>query len=338
MALTGPKASQINFDVTNISDPRITLNKLGSPPTTNATDIGMIFIRGSTESNVALIWDESADEFALVTTTADGSQGGDMAFTGYADLHVANITSANGGGSGLSNIVEDTTPQLGGDLDVNGFSIVSLPDEDINIVPGGVGNVKINRLDISGRIILDNTTADTPGVKFVDSVNNTWGEMDVNLETWRVFSSYRGGAVTEKLSLDLNTGNLAVLGNLTVNNGSAVLTDAPSDGSSYVRKDGAWVAENPQTIDWQIKTANYTAVSGNYYLNIMDAAFTLTLPTSPSTGDWIFVKVDGQAATNNMLISRNGSLIDGAADDLNVDVNNAEFMLTYSGATRGWIF
>jgi hypothetical protein len=47
-----------------------------------------------------------------------------------------------GGGSGsLNNIVEDTTPQLGGDLDINGYKIVSTGDGNIEIDPGGTGNV-----------------------------------------------------------------------------------------------------------------------------------------------------------------------------------------------------
>jgi hypothetical protein len=37
------------------------------------------------------------------------------------------------GGSGLGNVIEDTTPQLGGALDVNGFSVVSTNNENINI-------------------------------------------------------------------------------------------------------------------------------------------------------------------------------------------------------------
>lgn len=45
------------------------------------------------------------------------------------------------GGSGLANIVEDTTPQLGGDLDVNGRSIVSTGNGNININPAGTGDI-----------------------------------------------------------------------------------------------------------------------------------------------------------------------------------------------------
>lgn len=40
-------------------------------------------------------------------------------------------------------LVGDTTPQLGGNLDVNGNSIVSVSNGDINITPNGTGNVSL---------------------------------------------------------------------------------------------------------------------------------------------------------------------------------------------------
>lgn len=49
-----------------------------------------------------------------------------------------------GGGSGgsyLTAIVQDTTPQLGGNLDTNGFKIVSVSNRDIDIEPDGTGDV-----------------------------------------------------------------------------------------------------------------------------------------------------------------------------------------------------
>jgi hypothetical protein len=44
------------------------------------------------------------------------------------------------------NIVSDTTPQLGGDLDVNGNSIVSVANGNITITPDGTGKVVIDGL------------------------------------------------------------------------------------------------------------------------------------------------------------------------------------------------
>jgi hypothetical protein len=52
-------------------------------------------------------------------------------------------SSASGG---LSNVVEDTTPQLGGNLDVNGQSIVSASNGDIAITPNGTGSIILDGL------------------------------------------------------------------------------------------------------------------------------------------------------------------------------------------------
>ena len=42
----------------------------------------------------------------------------------------------------ISDVVDDTTPQLGGNLDVNGNTLVSTSNGDINLVPNGTGEVQ----------------------------------------------------------------------------------------------------------------------------------------------------------------------------------------------------
>ena len=60
-------------------------------------------------------------------------------------------------GSGMSNLVEDTTPQLGGDLDINGQDIVTTSNGDIDLDPNGTGKVvaKGNANRGSGQIKLN---------------------------------------------------------------------------------------------------------------------------------------------------------------------------------------
>ena len=43
----------------------------------------------------------------------------------------------------LSSVVADTSPQLGGNLDVNGNDIVSTSDADIDIIPNGTGDINL---------------------------------------------------------------------------------------------------------------------------------------------------------------------------------------------------
>ena len=56
--------------------------------------------------------------------------------TGLASFEVAAV-------SGLTNIVDDTTPQLGGNLDVNGFAITSVGAGDL-VLDADTGAVKVN--------------------------------------------------------------------------------------------------------------------------------------------------------------------------------------------------
>ena len=69
-------------------------------------------------------------------------------FTTPTDGHVVAYNATNdefelvaASGGGISNVVDDTTPQLGGSLDVNGNKIVSVSNGNIDIEPDGTGNV-----------------------------------------------------------------------------------------------------------------------------------------------------------------------------------------------------
>lgn len=98
MAFTKPKASQINFDLTNITDPLIRLN---SGETGSADkDAGIIIERGD-DQNVAIMYDESANQFAVVNTDDIGTTSGDVTIASYADVKA---NAFYGDGSNLTGI------------------------------------------------------------------------------------------------------------------------------------------------------------------------------------------------------------------------------------------
>jgi len=156
---------------TEITDRIILLNKGESGSGVTGVTSGIEIERGST-ANALLVFDESTDTFRI-------SYDGGSTFV---------TVSTTVGGSGLENIVEDTTPQLGGDLDINGFNITSAnTNQDINIIPSGTGNVVVDsgiRLnDQSAPSAVTNstivyaaaTTGGGTGVHFVDG--STTGEL-----------------------------------------------------------------------------------------------------------------------------------------------------------------
>jgi len=65
----------------------------------------------------------------------DGATAGGFPLAKYSD-----VSSIN------TDLVNDTTPQLGGDLDVNGNVFVSTSNGDIEFSPNGTGKIKFNDL------------------------------------------------------------------------------------------------------------------------------------------------------------------------------------------------
>jgi hypothetical protein len=91
---------------------------------------------------------------------------------------------------------------------------------------------------------------------------------------------------------------------------------------------------------WQaVQTGNFTAVAGNgYFVNTTSGAITVTLPASPSAGNFVqVVDYAGTFPTNNCTIERNGSNINGVALNLTLSGNRSSIALVYGDATQGWL-
>ena len=65
------------------------------------------------------------------------------------------IVAGLGTGSEISNVVEDTTPQPGGNLDMNGNDIVTTSNATIDLAPNGTGTVVVRGNTNSGRIVFN---------------------------------------------------------------------------------------------------------------------------------------------------------------------------------------
>lgn len=88
-----------------------------------------------------------------------------------------------------------------------------------------------------------------------------------------------------------------------------------------------------QGIGVSVISSNTTAVSGNLY--VLTANLTLTLPASPSAGNYI--KVSNRSGVATCTIARNSEKIMGATADLTIDKLNAGFEMIYSGSAQGWV-
>ena len=103
---------------------------------------------------------------------------------------------------------------------------------------------------------------------------------------------------------------------------------------------GVLGAANGGFLAWQsVQTANFTAVNGQAYpVNTTSGAITVTLPSSPSAGNFVtIVDYAGTALTNNITISGNGSKIQGLSANVIISANRQAYNFVYIDSTQGWI-
>ena len=173
------------------------------------------------------------------------------------------------------------------------------------------------------------------GTAFGGSDNFTWDGSNVTI----------GDQGDLRLGDADNSNYIALQAPATVaSNVTLTLPDTDGDADQALTTNGSGVL-SWTTISggaaWQaVITADpANAVAGNgYFCNTTGGAFTVTLPTAASIGDFIsFIDYAGTFDTNNLTIGRNGHNIQGDASDLTVATERAGFTLVYVDSTQGWL-
>ena len=110
---------------------------------------GHILVADGTNFNPVAVGDLSEistvanDDVFLAVDTSGG---------GLKKIARSAVVSGLASSAAISNVVEDTTPQLGGDLDVNGNDLVSTSNGNISLLPNGTGKVIIDGNGSSGGV------------------------------------------------------------------------------------------------------------------------------------------------------------------------------------------
>ena len=274
-------------------------------------------------------------------------------------ISLGNISTAAGG---LSDIVSDTTPQLGGNLDVNGNSIVSVSNGNISITPNG-----------SGKVILDGLSHPTS-----DGSNGQFLKTDGGGNLSFASVTQATGNELENLSEDTSPqlgGNLDVNGNDIVSTSNANIDILPN-GSGVVNLDGngssGGVSVSDGLIDIRTGTGNVSKVkfyceSSNAHAQTLQAqphsassSAVLTLPvatgTLVGTGDTGSVSNDmlgGSIAASKLAgsipdsklstittadkVSGAAVQIDGATDGTSITVASTDKLLVDDGGTTKYV-
>lgn len=150
-----------------------------------------------------------------------------------------------------------------------------------------------------------------------------------------------GSGTVTSVAVSGGTTGLTTTGGPITTSGTITLTGtlaAANGGTGTTTLTGltipqAVLAQPVVTQNVQVIGTNTTAVASRIY--VLTASLTLTLPASPSAGNWVTVSNMSGAIT--AVIARNSQPIMALAEDLTVDLDGAGFTLIYADATRGWV-
>jgi len=348
MAFTRPKASQINFDVTNISDPLIRLN---SAETGNADkDAGFVIERGD-DTNVAIIYDESADQFALVNTTETGSTSGNVTIASYAGLQAGNIN--NTGTLTVSGAVNfnDTTGStstttgalivdggvaiaenlfVGGTIDMDRLSLTSsqttVPPLRLtaNSLNDGVGALRIDGSQAD--IYLNPSTATHTTVTFAVNEDQRLAFGMDNSSDFYITRRTGGAWYDDTFVIDRDTGELrygydltvagdtTVTGNLTVNGTTTTISTTNSRISDSLIELNNGATSNTNDLGFIFERGS----TGNNAAIIWDeSADVFVLGTTTATGDSTGDLTVTAGALSIGSLTLGGTLVTASAAELN---------------------
>jgi len=129
----------------------------------------------------------------------------------------------------LANVVEDTTPQLGGNLDVNGNKITSTANGNIDIEPNGTGNVLLGNFTFDA----DQTVGATQD-NYVLTYDHSAGNISLESSPTTNVRFYNGGTLNQdsgSFTPDFTDGNVIKYTGTAANTGNKTM-NAPSNMSA----------------------------------------------------------------------------------------------------------
>jgi hypothetical protein len=79
-----------------------------------------------------------------------------------------------------------------------------------------------------------------------------------------------------------------------------------------------------------------TAIASETCVMPTAGAYTVTLPASPSVGDWVGF-IHPSIAVSGQKVGRNGKKIMDLSEDMDLDMDGTPMRLVFTGDTRGWV-
>ena len=295
-------------DVTITGDLTVT----GDDITMSTNTAGHLLIADGTNFNPVSITSLSSissvanDDVFLAVDTSGG---------GLKKIERSAIVAGLATSSAISNVVDDSTPQLGGSLDVNGQDIVSVSSGNITLTPNGTGVVRVdgtNGIDMeSGAISIKNGGAESYIRFYCESSNAHYTQLQASPH-----SAYSGNVT---VVLPASAGTMALTSQLPtsgISSGNvATFTSGVAD-DDFLRVDG-------------------TAVEGRSAAEVLSDIAAMPLAGGAFTGDVTFTgashNIVFDASDDRLEFADNAKASFGTGDDISIHWDGTDGHLAVAG-------
>ena len=265
-------STTVNSTTVTVDDPMLLL----APDATGsgALDLGFIGERGD-DTNIAFVWDESDDEFAVAfTSSADSST--TVTITDYADLRVGGLAA-------------DDNVTIGGTLGVTGAVTLSDDISAVNITASGTLTVA-GAADFNGAVTMGNLTIDATSTVSMGS-NKVTNVADPTTDQDAATKAYVDAVASSGFTITDSTASSVISGGDTLTfSGTANETTVTVSGDSItigmadnIDIAGTLDVTSATTLDSTLNVAGNTTLSGT--LGVTGATtLSSTLDVSGATG------------------------------------------------------
>ena len=227
----------VRSDINDVLSAINTSNSGTSRP--SSAVVGTIWLDLTSASTPTLKYYDGADDISLATLDHSANT------VNWLDSSV------------VADLVNDTSPQLGGNLDVNGNDIVSTSNADIDIIPNGTGDVNLGADTVQ---IGDNNA---------NATLTTQGTGD----------------------LILNTNNGTNAGNITLEDGANGHIQFTTNGTGTIKfNDLAYIPQQALTSSSNAVAWDTQAKPNAYHLTTENTTF--SAPTNPVEGAFISLEIN----------------------------------------------
>lgn len=296
-----------------------------------------------TATRTLTIAPNSVSRVMLIENATSGSQSINISQGSGANVTIANGKTAllylDGAGSGAAVVLASPSVAVSQLTDVTStaaeLNLVdgATADTVVNskaVIYGAAGQVTANELDV------DNIQIDANAVKSTDTNGNI--QLFANGTGFiELYGNTNAGKI--RFNCESNSHGVTLVG--PPHSASATYTlelpNATGAANTYLQTDGSGKLSFAGAIPAPTLTGTNLTATSKQFIVATAGSITITLPASPSAGDFVVIKDGtGAAATTNFTVARNGSNIASSASDLTFDKNFAEITMTYINGTIGW--